>query len=293
MKLLITGANGQLGMSIQKVADQFPDFSFIYTDQAELDITNYNAILSLLKEEKVEGIINCAAYTAVDKAEEQIELAFLINETGPLNLAKACKETQCALLHISTEYVFSGEGFRPYQTEQAVSPASVYAKSKAAGEAAVLDINPDGWIVRTSWLYSEFGQNFVKTMLRLGNERDQLNVVSDQIGSPCYATDLAFAVLMMMKKKPDNSEKTSGTSIYHYTNSGCASWFDFTKAIMEIGNISCNIMPIPTEMYPLPAPRPFYSVLNTDSTVKDFGVSIPYWRDSLKKCIETLLNNQK
>lgn len=289
MKLLITGANGQLGLSVKKVAEQFSDFSFIYTDQAELDITNYEAIHSLIRDEKVEGIINCAGYTAVDKAEEQVDLAFLINKNGSLNLAKACKETGCILLHISTEYVFSGEGFRPYLPNEVTNPASVYAKSKAAGEAAILNINPDGWIVRTSWLYSEFGQNFVKTMLRLGKEREQLNVIADQIGSPCYAPDLASAILKMMQKGLDNPGGINGMSIYHYANTGCASWFDFTKAIMEIGKLTCAITPIPTEMYPLPAPRPFYSVLNTESTVRDFGVSIPYWRDSLKKCIEILL----
>lgn len=291
MKLLITGANGQLGLSVKKVAEHFPDLSFIYTDQAELDITNYDAIHALIQKEKVEGIINCAAYTAVDKAEEQADLAFLINENGPLNLAKACKETGCILLHISTEYVFSGEGFRPYLTNEVTNPASVYAKSKAAGEAAILNINPDGWIVRTSWLYSEFGQNFVKTMLRLGKEREQLNVIADQIGSPCYATDLALALLKMMQKGSDNSGEINGLLIYHYANTGCASWFDFTKAIMEIGDLRCSITPIPTEMYPLPAPRPFYSVLNTESTARDFGISIPYWRDSLRKCIEKLLTN--
>ncbi|MCK5822245.1 MAG: dTDP-4-dehydrorhamnose reductase [Bacteroidales bacterium] len=289
MKLLITGANGQLGMSLQKVADQFPEFSFIYTDQTELDITSYDAICALIREERIEGIINCAAYTAVDKAEDQIDLAFLINEKGSLNLAKACKETACTFLHISTEYVFSGEGFRPYLSSEPTNPSSVYAKSKAAGEAAIMKINPDGWIVRTSWLYSEFGQNFVKTMLRLGNEREQLNVISDQIGSPCYATDLALAILNIFKHKLNNSENSNGISIYHYANSGCASWFDFTKAIMEFGKLECTITPIPSEMYPLPATRPFYSVLNTDSTARDFGISIPYWRDSLKNCIEILL----
>ncbi len=292
MKLLITGANGQLGMSVKKVAEEFPGFTFLYTDQAELDITDYNATLSLIRKDKIDAVINCAAYTAVDKAEEQEDLAFLINEKGPTNLAKACRDTSSLLLHISTEYVFSGEGFRPYLTSESPDPASVYAKSKAAGEASVQKINPNGLIVRTSWLYSEFGQNFVKTMLSLGNEREQLNIVADQIGSPCYATDLARAVLEMLKQSLSNSEKKDGVSVYHYSNTGCASWFDFTKAIMEMGNLKCSIKPIPTEMYPLPAPRPFYSVLNTDLTSKDFGITIPYWRDSLKKCIETLLTNK-
>lgn len=292
MKLLITGANGQLGMSVKKVADRFPEFNFLYTDLAELDITDHDAIHSLIQKENINGVINCAAFTAVDKAEEQIDLAYQINETGPFNLAKACQATKCFFIHISTEYVFSGKGFRPYSPDEKTNPASVYAKSKAAGEDSILKLNPDGWIVRTSWLYSEFGQNFVKTMLKLGREREQLNVIADQIGSPCYATDLAMAILSMLKKRQTSSKNKSGMAIYHYANTGCASWFDFTKAIMEIGGLECSVTPIPTEMYPLPAPRPFYSVLNTDSTVRDFGISIPYWRDSLMKCIETLLINK-
>ena len=292
MKLLITGALGQLGTSIKKIADQFPDFNFFYTDQAELDITDYSAILSTIFDEKIDGIINCAAYTAVDRAEDQVDLAYKINKEGPLNLAKACKETSCLLLHISTDYVFSGKAYRPYLPSHPTDPESVYGKSKEAGEASILEIDPAGWIVRTSWLYSEFGQNFVKTMLRLGKEREHLNIIADQIGSPCYAPDLAWAMLSMIKQSQNNAQIPESTSIYHYANTGCVSWFDFTKAILEIAKLDCSIKPIPTEMYPLPAKRPFYSVLNTDALVKDFEISIPYWRDSLKECIACLVNQE-
>lgn len=290
MKILITGANGQLGNSIRKLSKDFNDFDFIYTDQAELDITNKQAIIDLLKSEEIDGLVNCAAYTAVDKAEEDKQLAYLINETGPANLASACEVCKCLLIHISTDYVFSGKAFKPYQISDPIDPASIYGKSKAAGEIAIQSTNANAWIIRTSWLYSEFGNNFVKTMLTLGKSRPELNIVADQIGSPTYAVDLAFSILSLLEKVYTGSIKSSGTKIYHYANSGAASWFDFTKAIMEVAGLNCSIKPIPTEEYPLPAPRPYYSILNTSEIRRDLQIEIPYWRESLKRCIETLLN---
>lgn len=293
MKLLITGANGQLGRSIKKASVEFPEFEFQYTDLPELDITNLKAIQTIIANDSIDVIINCAAYTAVDKAEEDSKLAFLINKTGPANLAIACNESKCSLLHISTDYVFSGKAYRPYLPSHPTDPISIYAQSKEAGESSILKTNPNGWIIRTSWLYSEFGQNFVKTMMRLGKEREQLNIIADQIGSPCYAYDLANTILSVVKHNTKSAQKQQGTSIYHYSNSGCASWFDFTKSIMELSGIECKVNPITTEMYPLPATRPFYSVLNTESIVKDFDISIPYWKDSLKNCIDTLLSKEE
>ena len=290
MRLLITGANGQLGNSIRKLSEDFEDFDFIYTDQADLDITDKQAIIDLLKSEKIDGLINCAAYTAVDKAEEDEELAFLINETGPANLAAACDACKCYLIHISTDYVFSGQAFKPYQISDPIDPASVYGKSKAAGEAAIQSSNANAWIIRTSWLYSEFGNNFVKTMLSLGKSRPELKIVADQIGSPTYAVDLAYSILRLFEKVHSGHIESVGTKTYHYSNSGAASWFDFTKAIMEVSGLNCSIKPIPSEDYPLPAPRPYYSILNTSDIRRDLQLEIPYWRESLKYCIETLLN---
>ncbi len=288
MNILITGANGQLGNSLRKLSVNIPDHRFIWTDQEELDILDREAIQLCIDENKVDAVINCAAYTAVDKAEEQKDLAFLINETGPANLASACQKNKCLLIHISTDYVFSGQGYRPYPTDYPIDPKSVYAKSKAAGEIAVMNSGASAWIVRTSWLYSEFGHNFVKTMLNLGNTRAELRIVADQIGSPTYAGDLAKALIEILLQ--NNKGTSHSTKVYHYSNSGCSSWFDFTKAIMEFGRIDCVIKPITTEEYPLPANRPHYSVLDTKEIQNDLKIEIPYWRDSLKECIGILSN---
>jgi dTDP-4-dehydrorhamnose reductase len=290
-KIIITGAKGQLGQSLNKLIRHFPDFEFINTDQAELDITNLEEVRAFIGNNPAYALINCAAYTAVDKAEEEEELAFLINEKGPHNLAIACRETKTVLIHISTDYVFSGQGFRPYPVDTEVKPESVYGRSKAAGENAIQKINPAGCIIRTSWLYSEYGQNFVKTMLRLGHDRNELNVIADQIGTPTYASDFADAILKMLSHPEKKFDQENGTSLYHYSNTGCASWFDFTIAIIEIAGLDCKINPIPTENYPLPAKRPFYSVLNTDTTKDQFGLEIPYWRSSLTTCIKEIIKN--
>ncbi len=288
MNILITGANGQLGNSLRKLSANVPDHRFIWTDQEELDILDKDAIEDCLNENMIDAVINCAAYTAVDKAEEQKDLAFLINETGPANLASACRKHESILIHISTDYVFSGQGYKPYPTDYPIDPKSIYAKSKAAGELAVINSGARAWIVRTSWLYSEFGHNFVKTMINLGTAREELRIVADQIGSPTYAGDLANALIEILLK--NKNKKGSSTTIYHYSNTGCSSWFDFTKAIMEFGQIDCKIKPITTEEYPLPATRPHYSVLDTKEIQNDLQLDIPYWRDSLKECVRILSN---
>ena len=290
MRLLITGANGQLGNSVRKLAQNYPDFHFVYTDQEDLDITDKQAVIDYLKLENIGGLINCAAYTAVDKAEEDKHLAYLINETGAANLAEACRVCDCYLVHVSTDYVFNGKGFKPYSPTDPIDPISVYGKSKAAGEIAIQTSSAKAWIVRTSWLYSEFGNNFVKTMLTLGKTRNELKIVADQVGSPTYAGDLANSILSLFKRIQLELLESDGIKIYHYANTGCATWFDFTKAIMDLANLPCNIKPIPTEEYPLPATRPYYSILNTSSFSEDLQLKIPYWRDSLKNCIEILLN---
>ena len=288
MNLLVTGANGQLGQSVLKVSPDFPDATLFLTDQPELDITDAQAVSQFLQENQITHIINCAAYTAVDQAEQQADLAFLVNETGPAVLAKSCRESGCKLIHISTDYVFSGKGYRPYKTTSPTEPQSVYAKSKSAGELAVADSGANAWIIRTSWLYSEFGNNFVKTMLRLGKDRPELRVVSDQIGSPTYAEDLARAIMMLIHQ--NQSSHDFGCQILHYANQGVASWYDFSTTIMELAGLTCRVEAIPTEAYPLPASRPFYSVLDTSDIRQKLDIPVPHWRVSLKKCIDILIN---
>lgn len=286
MNILVTGAHGQLGQSIKKIEEELSGGRYIYTDQQDLDITQLKEVEDFLRQSEVTHLINCAAYTAVDKAEEQNELAFLVNKTGPEVLAKACLSSGCRLIHISTDYVFSGTGHRPYPVSTPTLPQSVYAKSKADGEKAVLESGALAWVIRTSWLYSEFGNNFVKTMIRLGKERDVLRVVSDQVGSPTYAEDLARAILKLIQNK--SQVRQPENAIYHFANSGVSSWFDFSTAIMEMAGLDCQIEPIPTEAYPLPAVRPFYSVLDCSLIAEDLNMKIPYWRNSLQKCIHIL-----
>jgi dTDP-4-dehydrorhamnose reductase len=288
MNLLITGGKGQLGQSIRKLSGDYPEFNFIYTDVEDLDITKADEVSHFIVEKKIDAILNCAAYTAVDKAEDQVDLAYLINETGVANLANAAAKNSAILLHISTDYVFSGKGYRPYLPEEPMEPESMYGKSKAAGELAVRESNANACIIRTSWLYSEFGHNFVKTMINLGQSRDELRIVADQIGSPTYAGDLAGAMLDICKAY-QKGKIPNGTITMHYANAGCGSWYDLTMAIMELTGIDCRIIPIKTEEYPLPAARPSYSVLNTDLIKETLGETIPYWRDSLKECIRLIV----
>ena len=283
-KILITGSNGQLGNSLKKIAHNYKHSIFIYTDVSELDITNLENLKQFIKNGNYTDIVNCAAYTAVDKAEEDYDLAFKINAIGPGNLAEASKLFNCRFIHISTDYVFDGKAHRPYLETDLTVPPSAYGKSKLEGEKLVNQKGNGSVIIRTSWLYSEFGANFLKTMMKYGEEREELRVVFDQIGTPTYAGDLATAILEIIH----TSEKTSENAIYHFSNEGVVSWYDFAKEIMEEAKIDCKISPILSAEYPLPAPRPFYSVMDKSKIKKDFDIKIPYWKDGLRQCLKAL-----
>jgi dTDP-4-dehydrorhamnose reductase len=284
MKILITGSNGQLGNEIRELAGSHPHYQSQYTDVNELDIADPVKVSQYFESHSPDVVINCAAYTAVDKAETDKDLAYLVNAIAPGNLASAAAKTGAFMVHISTDYVYGGKNYNPYCETDPLHPASVYAKSKAAGEDAVKKSGASALIIRTSWLYSAFGNNFVKTMMKYGAERGKLNVVFDQIGTPTYAHDLAKTILDILPLAMGEG----GAKIYHYSNEGVASWYDFAKAIIEISGIDCIINPIPTKDYPLPAERPFYSVLDKAKIKKDFAIEIPYWRDSVKLCIQRL-----
>ena len=283
--ILITGSNGQLGNEIRLLSESYSNvYDFIFTDVAELDITNIDDLHRFFDYNKIDFIVNCAAYTAVDRAEDDVELCFKINCDAVENLAKIAVQYNSAIIHISTDYVFDGKNYIPYNETMPVNPASVYGKSKAAGEAILQEICPEAIIIRTSWLYSSFGNNFVKTMLRLGKEHPTLNVVFDQIGTPSYAADLAVAIMKII----DFEKYTAG--IYHFSNEGAISWYDFAKSIHRIAEIkTCCLSPIDSKDFPARAPRPFYSVLNKSKIKQTYNIEIPYWEDSLKVCIEKLL----
>lgn len=269
---LITGSNGQLGTELAKL---LPDA--ILTDVADLDITDEQAVKKYVKEHNVDTIINCAAYTAVDKAEDDADLAAKINIDGPRNLAKS----GARVVHVSTDYVFDGLGHKPYQPEDAANPVSVYGKTKLAGEQEVLKYADIAVIIRTAWLYSPYGNNFVKTMRRLGSEKDSINVVADQIGTPTYAADLAKAIAQIL---PQMNMENKG--VYHFTNEGVCSWYDFARKIMELSDLNCKVNPIPSSAYPTKATRPFYSVLDKSKIKQTFNITIPHWEEGLKKCLK-------
>ncbi len=288
--ILVTGANGQLGQALFKASEDVTDLKIIFTDVEQLDITNNRQVREVISQLKPFAVVNCAAYTAVDKAESEPEQAALINVAGPGSLAAACALNDTLLIHISTDYVFGGAGNIPYLEDHPVDPKGVYATTKAHGEKAVMTSGADYMIIRTSWLYSVFGNNFVKTMLRLGKERDELKVVKDQIGSPTNAEDLANAVFhIIMNPK---AEKTM-REIFHYANSGAVSWFDFASEIMDYAKLSCKVFPIRTAEYIQAAPRPMYSVLDTTKIQNYFDISVPHWKESLHKCIDELKNKQQ
>jgi dTDP-4-dehydrorhamnose reductase len=288
MKILITGAKGQLGNELKLLGKKYPDFQLTFTDVEELDITDMQAVSAFFDKLHPDVIVNCAAYTAVDKAEQEPDLALKINALAVRNLSNACGEFNALFIHISTDYIFNGKGYRPYVETDTPEPVSSYARSKYAGETQMLSSCRNGIILRTSWLYSAFGNNFVKTILKYGKERGNLNVVYDQIGCPSYAKDLAAAILEIIPKLTDHE----GVEIFHYTNEGVASWYDFAKAIIEFSGIKCLINPVETKDYPLPAERPFYSVLNKAKFKERFGIEIPYWRDSLEDCINRLISEK-
>ncbi|HIL42143.1 MAG TPA: dTDP-4-dehydrorhamnose reductase [Gammaproteobacteria bacterium] len=293
MQILVIGKTGQLGQSINEIVSKMQSRDeFVFVGRGELDLSDKDDIDSYFENNNFDIIINCAAYTAVDKAESEIELADRINHLAIQKIATIANKQQIKLVHISTDYVFNGESDIPYLESDMVNPINIYGKTKLAGEQAVLETMPtDATIIRTSWVYSEYGNNFVDTMLRLGKERDELNVVSDQIGSPTYASDLAMAILHIIQNEEflNSGQKTQ---IYHYSNEGSCSWFDFAKEIFELTNIQCTVNPITTEQYPTPTQRPRNTLMNKDKITKTFGINIPHWEVSLKTCIAALKKKQ-
>jgi dTDP-4-dehydrorhamnose reductase len=285
MKILVTGSNGQLGSEIKALSSAYPVFECVFSDLPELDICNLALLSDFVKEKEIQAIINCAAYTAVDKAEEDVEIAGLVNAKAVGNLVAVAEKHQLKLIHISTDYVFDGTSHIPYTENMSVSPLGVYGTTKRKGEEFVINSSAEAILIRTSWLYSTFGNNFVKTMLRLGSERESLGVIFDQVGTPTYARDLAYTCLEILSKV---ERLDAQGKVYHFSNEGVASWYDFAKAIMEMGDVDCQFNPIESKDYPTPAARPHYSVLNKSKIKADFGIQIPYWRDSLKECIQTL-----
>ncbi len=282
--VLITGGNGQLGSELRELSGGYPEHRYFFTDRDELDISDVDAVETFVRTNGIEVIVNCAAYTAVDKAESDAEAADRINHLAAGFLARAARAHGAKLVHISTDYVFDGTGHRPYVESDPTAPASVYGRTKCDGEAAVLRINPTGSIIiRTSWVYSSYGANFVKTMLRLGKERERLGVIFDQVGTPTYAKDLAQAVLDIIPHLG-----SEGVEIYHYSDEGVASWYDFAREIMSMAGIRCAVDPIETAQYPTPARRPHYSLLNKSKIKAAYGITIPYWKESLKRCLQQL-----
>ncbi len=290
MNILVTGSNGQLGSEIKDLVLNYKKFNFFFKDLPELNICNSNQLDVFFFENKINTVINCAAYTAVDKAEGDEILAEKVNSEGVLNLVNAVEKVNGKLIHISTDYVFDGNTFSPYQEIDEVNPIGIYGNTKRRGELAVINSDIDGIVIRTSWLYSAYGNNFVKTMLKLGNEKDELGVIFDQVGTPTNASDLAKICLNILSDESSANISSKG-KIYHYSNEGVISWYDFARAIMELGSLDCKVRPIETKHYPTPAKRPHYSVLNKSKIKTDFNIEIPYWRDSLEKCIEKLKSN--
>ena len=289
MNILVTGSNGQLGSEIKNLAANYANFSFFFMDLPALDICNSSQLDVFFKDKNINTVINCAAYTAVDKAEKDADIAEKVNATGVLNLVNAVAKVYGKLIHISTDYVFDGNHFLPYKESDPVSPTGVYGETKRAGELAVINSNIDSIVIRTSWLYSSYGNNFVKTMLRLGNEKENLGVIFDQVGTPTYARDLAKTCLEILCENTSENISKNG-NLYHYSNEGVSSWYDFAISIMELGGLNCTVKPIQTKDYLTLAKRPQYSVLNKSKIKTDFKIEIPYWRDSLKDCIEKIKN---
>ena len=278
----MTGGNGQLGSEIKELSSSFTNDSFFFTDTSNLDITNHAVVAAFIKTNNIDVIVNCAAYTAVDKAESEPELADAINHLAVKNLAIIAKERGAKLIHISTDYVFDGTGHKPYVETDIPNPQSVYGQTKLDGELAIQAVNPsNSIIIRTSWVYSNFGSNFVKTMLRLGKEHEKINVVSDQVGSPTYAGDLAKVILKILP-----TIKNEQVAIYHFANLGNCSWSEFAKAIFKIKGMDVKVHPITTSQYPTLAKRPQYSVLENSKIKKKFNLNMSYWVDSLKNNLE-------
>ena len=284
-KILVTGANGQLGQCLQKISSQFEEFEFIFTDSETLDITNKEEVNDFFWQNAPDFCINAAAYTAVDLAETEVEKAFLVNADGTENLAEACAENNAQFIHVSTDYVFDGENNLAYTEEDFTNPLGVYGASKLAGDELALEVNPCSVILRTSWVYSEFGKNFVKTMLSLFATKEELNIVADQFGQPTNANDLAEAIMKIIK-----SEKIT-PGIFNFSNLGRISWFDFAKKIAELSDAKIKLNAIETSQYPTPAKRPKNSVLDLDKISKTYGIQLKPWEESLEDCVQILQNN--
>ncbi|MCA1965403.1 MAG: dTDP-4-dehydrorhamnose reductase [Flavobacterium sp.] len=281
MVVLVTGANGQLGQSIQFIANKYPNIQFVYTDFQEMDITNIENCQAVFAKHQPHFCINTAAYTAVDKAESESDKAHLINAVGPENLAKVCKEFDTILVHISTDFIFDGTSKVPYLETDIPNPKSIYGQTKLDGELAIQKNWEKHFIVRTSWVYSQFGANFMKTMLRLASERDTLSVVNDQIGTPTYAVDLAEVLIKIINTENPTPNTQRPFGVYNFSNEGVCSWYDFAAAIFHQKGIQIDLKPIPTDSYPTPAKRPAYSVLDKTKIKKVFGVEIKNWKESL------------
>lgn len=287
MKILVTGAEGQLGSEIRELSSN-TNYSFEFIDRSELDLTKLESIIPFLESSSPDFIINCAAYTAVDKAEDDPELSGLINAKAPAAIASYCKKNSKRLIHISTDYVFDGDFSRPINEEEQPNPQSVYGKTKLEGEKVVGKILDNAYIVRTAWVYSSYGNNFVKTMLRLGKEKDEINVVSDQIGSPTYARDLAEAILNIIEGINNGNDMPG---VYHYSNEGVCSWYDFAAEIMKQAGLSCKVKPIPTSEFPTKAKRPAYSVLDKSKLNNQFNLKVKNWKKSLETAIIPMIQS--
>ncbi|MHA3787254.1 dTDP-4-dehydrorhamnose reductase [Flavobacterium hauense] len=281
--ILVTGGNGQLGSSIESIEAQFGGSNkYVYLTLEDLDVTSESQVNAIIEKYKPAYVVNCAAYTAVDKAESENDLAYAINATAAEHLAKACKAHGVILIHISTDFVFEGASPLPLTETMEANPTGVYGATKLAGEKLIAENMSDYFIIRTSWLYSEFQNNFLKTMIRLGNERDELSVVYDQVGTPTYAVDLAGLIMHII-----NSD-SSAYGLYHYSNEGVASWYDFAYEIFKLSNIEINLKPISSDQFPTPAKRPNYSVMSKDKVKQNLGITINHWTDSVANCIKKL-----
>ena len=283
INVLVTGSMGQLGSEIKELSSNY-NYNFFFTTRDDIDITSKESIKEFCQTNSINVLINCAAYTAVDKAQSDIENADLVNRKAVKKLSIVAKELNIKLIHISTDYVFDGKNFKPYVEEFQTNPQSIYGKTKLDGENELLDINPlNSIIIRTSWVYSYYGNNFVKTMLRLGKEKEELGVIFDQVGTPTYAKDLAITILDIIPQI-----ENSKVEIYNYSNEGVLSWYDFAKEIMKMAKLNCKINPIETYQYPTPAKRPHFSLLNKSKIKSKFNLEIPYWKDGLDDCLKRL-----